>query len=110
MEKKEISATHKFEKEPLQANQYTISHDQGGFLIDFRNMFPQFSPDGEPIFVLNHRTVTLDPPFLKQFIESLKDNIKKYEDKFGEIKEKEVVPEAKKPETITKSESLGYVG
>ncbi len=64
------------------ANAVQVAHTREEFVLDFLNLFP---PQG----VLNARII-LSPGHLKRMTMALKENLKKYEEKFGEIKEAKV--------------------
>jgi hypothetical protein len=61
----------------LYANQIAIMHSRYDFVIDFIAMFP-------PEAIVNARIVT-NPASLKRIYNAIGINIKKYEEKFGEI-------------------------
>ncbi len=61
------------------ANNMVVAHTREEFLLDFINIFP---PGG----IVNARVI-ISPGHLKRLIAALRDNMKKYEEKFGEIKE-----------------------
>ncbi len=61
------------------ANNMVVAHTREEFLLDFINIFP---PGG----IVNARVI-ISPGHLKRLITALKDNMKKYEEKFGEIRE-----------------------
>lgn len=65
------------------ANQMVVSHTKEEFLLDFVNAFP---PEG----IVNARII-ISPGHLKRVIRALAENVRKYEDRFGEI------PEAAEP-------------
>src|SRR5262245_21380480 len=65
------------------ANQMVVSHTKEEFLLDFVNVFP---PEG----IVNARII-ISPGHLKRVIRALVENVRKYEDRFGEI------PEAAEP-------------
>ena len=65
------------------ANQMVVSHTREEFLLDFVNVFP---PEG----IVNARII-ISPGHLKRVIRALAENVRKYEDSFGEI------PEAAEP-------------
>lgn len=60
------------------ANSMQISHTQEEFVIDYMNLYP---PQG----IVNSRVI-VSPGHLKRMIAALEENLKKYEDQFGEIK------------------------
>jgi len=61
------------------ANQITVMHSKYEFVLDFISMFPP-----EP--AVNARIIT-NPVALKRIYKALGINIKKYEEKFGEIED-----------------------
>ena len=65
------------------ANQMVVTHTKEEFLLDFVNAFP---PEG----IVNARII-ISPGHLKRVIRALAENVRKYEDRFGEI------PEAAEP-------------
>lgn len=67
------------------SNLMQVSHTKEEFILDFFLVFP---PSG----VLNSRII-MNPGHLKRVIKALQENMNKYEEKFGEIKE------AQSPET-----------
>ncbi len=64
----------------IYANLALISHSGAEFVIDFTRMLP-----GLPKAVVQARIV-LTPQHTKGLLQALETNIKKYEEKFGEIK------------------------
>jgi len=64
----------------IYANLALISHSGAEFVIDFTRMLP-----GMPKAVVQARIV-LTPQHAKGLLKALEDNIKKFEDRFGEIK------------------------
>ncbi len=60
------------------ANNMMVAHTREEFVLDFINIFP---PGG----IVNARVI-ISPGHTKRIIAALQDNLKKYEDKFGEIK------------------------
>ncbi|MEW5806172.1 MAG: DUF3467 domain-containing protein [Acidobacteriota bacterium] len=61
------------------ANTMAVTHTREEFLLDFINIFP---PSG----IVNARVI-ISPGHLKRIIAALRDNMRKYEEKYGEIKE-----------------------
>ena len=64
----------------IYANLALISHSGAEFVIDFTRMLP-----GMPKAVVQARII-LTPQHAKGLLKALDDNIKKFEDRFGEIK------------------------
>jgi len=62
------------------SNLAVISHSKEEFIIDFIFIQPQV-----PKAKVRARVIT-SPQHIKRFLLALQDNIKKYEEKFGEIK------------------------
>lgn len=62
------------------ANMAIISHSQEEFVLDFMNVYPAQAQG-----IVNARVV-LSPQHVKRIVEAMKENIKKYEDQFGNIK------------------------
>jgi len=63
------------------ANAMSVTHTKEEFILDFLSLFP---PQG----IINARII-MSPGHLKRVVAALADNLKKYEDKFGKIKESE---------------------
>jgi hypothetical protein len=61
------------------ANQMVVTHTKEEFILDFVNVFP---PEG----IVNARII-ISPGHLKRVIRALGDNVRKYEEHFGEIPE-----------------------
>jgi hypothetical protein len=61
------------------ANQMVVGHTREEFLLDFINLFP---PQG----VVNARVI-VSPGHLKRMIQTLTENLQKYERLHGEVKE-----------------------
>ena len=91
----EIPGVNNVDKNPFTSNEQTVQHQPDKVLLDFKNIYPQFVGK-EPIMVVNHRVILLDLYNAKDFLRVLKENIDKYEKKFGEIKKSEAVVKAEK--------------
>ncbi|OIO20221.1 MAG: DUF3467 domain-containing protein [Candidatus Magasanikbacteria bacterium CG_4_9_14_0_2_um_filter_41_10] len=68
------------------ANVAQINHTKEEFVVDFMNIFP---PQG----TLNSRII-MSPGHMKRMIRAMQENVQKYEQKFGVIKESD------EPETV----------
>ena len=116
MEQKQIQAIQNVDKNPLMSNQQTVAHQPEKFVIDFKNVYPQFTPDNKQLLVINHKVILLDPFIAKEFLKILSDNIAKYEKKFGEIKKPDEIKKAEKEmkdlqkQTATGTEKPSYMG
>jgi hypothetical protein len=72
------------------ANFALISHTGEEFTLDFFNVNPA---QGQGVATSR---VTMSPGHFKRFIKALADNLKKHEDRFGEIKAAEAPAESPK--------------
>jgi len=113
---KQIQGINNVDNNPFFTNEQTVNHQPDKFMIDFKNTVPHFVAN-EVIMVLNHRIIIMDPYMAKLFLATLKDNISKYETKFGEIKkskqliksEKDMINASKEAVTTT-AEKPDYMG
>jgi len=81
--------------EPVFSNLANINHKDDEFTITFRHIFP--ISGRKPTARGNAKAVvTMTPQHAKRFLNTLSDNIQKYEQKFGEIK---LVEKKKKPKS-----------
>lgn len=113
----QVQGIQNVDKDPFTSNQQTVAHQPGKFILDFKNVYVQFTPDNKPVPVVNHRIILLDPYYTKDFLRVLKDNIEKYEKNFGEIKKPKELEigekEAKKLQeqsTTTTEKPPSYMG
>jgi hypothetical protein len=60
------------------ANMAQVAHTPEEFVIDFMNLFP---PSG----IVTSRVI-VSPQHMKRIIAALQDNLKRYQEQFGEIK------------------------
>jgi hypothetical protein len=72
--------------EGVYVNLAMIAHSNSEFVIDFIRLMP-----GLPKAKVKSRVV-LTPEHAKRLLSALKDNIRRYEDTFGEIKQGEDMP------------------
>ena len=63
------------------SNVMQILHTKEEFVLDFMNVFP-------PTGTLNSRII-LSPGHLKRMVKAMEENLKKYENDFGQIEEAE---------------------
>ena len=79
------------------SDEVSVSHSPLRFVIDFKAISPRMDIASQPPrMVIRHNVVIVDPHFAKDLLQVLKDNIAKFEKKFGEIK---------KPEALEKHEA-----
>ncbi|HIG98537.1 TPA: DUF3467 domain-containing protein [Candidatus Woesearchaeota archaeon] len=69
------------------ADQVSVSHNPLRFVIDFTRTAPRIdgSATSQPRLVMSHNVVLVDPYLAVEFINVLKDNIAKYEKRYGKI-------------------------
>ncbi len=72
--------------EGIYANLAMIAHSNSEFVIDFIRLMP-----GVPKAKVKSRVV-ITPEHAKRLLKALKDNIEKYEETFGAIKQSEEAP------------------
>lgn len=68
---------------PVFTNSANIAHKDDEFTFTFMHLYPV---PGQPPRGVVKAVVSLTPQHAKRFLNALKDNIRKYEQKFGEIK------------------------
>lgn len=68
---------------PVFSNSANIAHKDDEFTFTFMHLFPV---PGQPPQGAVKAIVSLTPQHAKRFLNALKDNIRKYEQTFGEIK------------------------
>lgn len=79
------------------ADEVSISHSPIRFILDFKNVTPRLDiGDSAPRMVLRHNVLVVDPYFARDMLRVLKENIDKYEKKYGPIKRPEVLEKAEK--------------
>jgi hypothetical protein len=78
------------------AEEVSVTHSPLRVVLDFKRMIPRLEASNEPRMVLKHSVIMLDPYFAKELLRVLKDNLEKYEKKFGQIKRPDVLKKAEK--------------
>lgn len=79
------------------ADEASVSHSPVKFMIDFRSVTPRIETGSkEPRMVMRHNVVRVDPYFAKELLSVLKDNIEKFEKKFGTIEKPKALEQAEK--------------
>jgi len=63
------------------ANAMQIGHTQEEFVVDFMNLSPR-----QGVGIVSSRVI-ISPGHLKRIISAMQDNLKRYENQFGDIKE-----------------------
>ena len=88
-----------------------ISHNPLKFIFDFTQVTPRFDrigPEMQQSFAVKHNTIIMDPIMAKNILEILKDNLEKYEKKFGKIKMTKM--KNKNKVEYTTEEATRYIG
>ncbi len=69
------------------ADQVSVSHNPLKFIIDFTRTTPRIdgSSQEQPRLVMSHNVLLIDPYLAKEFMDILKDNISRYEKRYGKI-------------------------
>jgi hypothetical protein len=67
------------------SNLMMVSHRREEFVLDFLFVQPQKSEQGGGVANLRSRVITT-PEHIKRIVAALEENIRRYEEKFGEIK------------------------
>jgi len=98
MKMKEISKELRVEVgevNPVFSNSANIAHKDDEFTFTFMHLYPI---PGHPPKGVVKAIVSLTPQHAKRFLNALKDNIRKYEQTFGEIKL--IEEKGKEPKTM----------
>ncbi len=79
------------------AEEVGVIHNPLRFIIDFTSTTPRNDLTGGGLrLVVNHSVVMMDPWKTKEFLNALKENIKRYEDEFGAIQTPSAIKKIKK--------------
>ncbi len=108
--KKKVNLNIDHDKEVFYANNLAIFNNPTEFILDFTQITPRVDVVQEKqvlTYVAKHNAIILNPKQAKIFFDLLKENLEKYEKKFGEIK----LEKGKKikKESLTKNFS-DYIG
>lgn len=77
------------------ADEVSVSHSPIRFILDFKRTAPRIEGN-EQRLLLRHDVIIIDPFFAKELLKVLKDNVGRYEKRFGEIKKPEALKKATK--------------
>lgn len=98
------------------ADQVSVSHNPLRFILDFTRTTPRIdgSATSQPRIVMSHNVLIIDPYLALEFIDVLKDNIAKYEKRYGKIarpaalkKVDDEMKKAGKKDSISRQEYFG---
>lgn len=69
------------------ADQVSVSHNPLRFVIDYTRTAPRIdgSNTSQPRLVMSHNVILMDPYLAVEFMNVLKDNIAKFEKRYGKI-------------------------
>ena len=69
------------------ADQVSVSHNPLRFVIDFTRTAPRIDGNAtqQPRLVMSHNVLLVDPYLAVEFINVLKDNVSRYEKRYGKI-------------------------
>ena len=103
--------------EVFYADEIGIMHNPMKLILDFKNITPRMdvrNNEFQPL-VLKHNVIMMDIYMVKNFLQLLENNIKKYEDKFGNIKIPEQIKKFEKQrndkkQKTSKKETPAYFG
>ena len=73
------------------SNLMMISHRKEEFVLDFLFVQPQRARQGQSVANLRSRVIT-SPEHTKRILRALQDNIRRYEESFGQIEEATDLP------------------
>ena len=66
------------------SNLMMVSHRKEEFVLDYLFVQPQNAPQGQGVASLRARVIT-SPEHIKRIVLALNENVRRYEEKFGEI-------------------------
>jgi hypothetical protein len=102
MDKKRLNVNVDHGEHSFFTDNVTISHGPNKFVVDFSQTTPRFdniSGQMQQTMFIRHNAVMMDPGMAKIFLQTLMNNIKAYEKKFGKIN----IPKTKKARAAKKS-------
>ncbi|MCK4429533.1 MAG: DUF3467 domain-containing protein [Candidatus Aenigmarchaeota archaeon] len=88
-EKKRVNMNIDQNKEVFYSNNLAVFNNPTEFILDFTQITPRIDmvQDKQMItYVVKHNAIVLEPAQAKIFFNLLKENLEKYEKKFGKIK------------------------
>ncbi len=95
------------------ADQVSVSHNPLRFVIDYTRTAPRIDGNAmqQPRLVMSHNVVLVDPYLALEFLGVLKDNIAKFEKRYGKITKpaalRKIEEEAKKGRKEARQEYFG---
>jgi len=98
-EKKKVNINIDPGKESFYANNLAIFNNPNEFVMDFTQVTPRMDMiEGKQVltYVVKHNSIVLEPKQAKMVLNLLKENVEKFEKKFGKIEVPRVEAEAKK--------------
>jgi hypothetical protein len=104
MEKKKMNINVNHGGAAFFTDNITVSHGKSKFVVDFTQTVPRFdnfSGQMQQTLAINHNTILMDARMAKVFLQTLQNNVKNYEKKFGKI-DMPKMKKGKKAKSLTK--------
>jgi hypothetical protein len=98
-EKKKANVNIDSGKESFYANNLAVFNNANEFVLDFTQVSPRMDViDNKRIitYIVKHNPIVVEPRQAKAFLNLLKENIEKFESKFGKIDAGKIDPKDKK--------------
>lgn len=98
-EKKKVSVNIDPGKESFYANNLAVFNNVNEFVLDFSQVTPRMDMiDGKQVltYMVKHNSIAIEPRQAKIILNLLKENLEKYEKRFGKIEVGKAQEEAKK--------------
>lgn len=109
-EKKKVNVNIDQGKESFYANNLAIFNNANEFVLDFAQMTPRMDIlEGKQIlsYVVKHNSIVLEPKQAKIILNLLKENVEKFEKRFGKIEIGRIEKESKKQSS---KKFMDYIG
>ncbi|QQG39404.1 MAG: DUF3467 domain-containing protein [Candidatus Aenigmatarchaeota archaeon] len=113
MEQRKVNVTVDHTEPAFFADTLTVTHGQEKFILDFTQAVPRFDTIGEErhqTINIKHKTLVLDPKVAKSILNVLKENLERYEQRFGQIKTPKPKKAKKTSEKQAPSNVASYIG
>jgi len=109
-ERKKVSVNIDPGKESFYANNLAVFNNVNEFVLDFAQVTPRMDMiDGKQVltYMVKHNTIVIEPKQAKVILNLLKENLEKYEKKFGKIEVAKQDVEAKKSHSKKFADYIG---
>ena len=92
----------------------TVFHNPRNFILDFQQATPRYTRIGsenpQQTMYVRHNSVIINPQVAKQLLKILKENVEKYEKKFGQIEMPKKQSKKKAKESKKADHTKSYIG